>query len=345
MKIAILLSSLAQTGPGFVMRDLANELSKTETVYVITMSQSKEETGKITFSDRVSVSELDFPNGKVTSQMRKKIGEILSDFSIESVISNGIRSDTVIAGLKTDGMQKIAVSHNNPFEDYVNLYGFLKGGAMALMQMRAFRGFDKVVTLNPALRRLHGLFIGKQKVVMILNGVRSVDTRANTNSSLFGVVATFNKRKNQEFILKNTSQSTIILWGNGPTRFELMQNFSKKNIQFAGFSEDKEMIYSSFRVLVSSSISEGMPLNVLEAISAGKPLVLSDIAAHRFLTQFLPPNSYRLFNNQSEYEQAIAYFSDYQYEFEVVETKLKTVYEELFSVEVMASRYLSMLKG
>src|SRR3989344_6897021 len=64
---------------------------------------------------------------------------------------------------------------------------------------------------------------------------------------------------------------------------DLVENLKIKNVLFAGYlgSKDKEMIAELYRradvVVVPSTISEGIPLSLLEAMSSGTPVVATNI--------------------------------------------------------------------
>ena len=60
-------------------------------------------------------------------------------------------------------------------------------------------------------------------------------------------------------------------------------NLSKKEIVFTGFIdyENKMLVYSMAKVLVTPSFYEGFGITPLEAIGAGTPVLISDIPAHK----------------------------------------------------------------
>lgn len=84
--------------------------------------------------------------------------------------------------------------------------------------------------------------------------------------------------KNLEGNLSAARQSqaeSILVWGNS----ESMPH--DERVQFRGYSADQKAIFNSFDVFLSLSKDETFGLVVVQALSAGKPCVLSDIPAHR----------------------------------------------------------------
>lgn len=78
-----------------------------------------------------------------------------------------------------------------------------------------------------------------------------------------------------------------MLVGDGPARAELEARARRtglsERIEFTGFRENIPEILASFDIAVQPSISEGLSISVLEAMAAGKPLVVCDIVGNREL--------------------------------------------------------------
>lgn len=57
----------------------------------------------------------------------------------------------------------------------------------------------------------------------------------------------------------------------------------ENRVDFLGHREDIEVLLHACDVAVASSIREGLPVNVMEALACGLPVVLSDNRGHREL--------------------------------------------------------------
>lgn len=103
-----------------------------------------------------------------------------------------------------------------------------------------------------------------------------------------------NKNKNQATLIKSMSdvineypKTKLLLAGNGPTHDELeklIQDLNLgKNIELLGYRTDLEDYVNLCDLVVSASFREGMPLNIMEAMICGKPVIASNNRGHREL--------------------------------------------------------------
>ena len=106
-------------------------------------------------------------------------------------------------------------------------------------------------------------------------------------------------------LLKNKNQATLIravailkdsipgirllLAGNGPMRDDLESLVKEleleSNIVFTGYRPDIERYTNACDIVVSASFREGLPLNILEAMRCGKPVVASGNRGHNELVK------------------------------------------------------------
>ena len=56
-------------------------------------------------------------------------------------------------------------------------------------------------------------------------------------------------------------------------------------VRFPGFVQDMRTYYQAADLCVSSSRSEGLPFNVMEAMACGLPVVASDVKGHQDLVE------------------------------------------------------------
>lgn len=105
-------------------------------------------------------------------------------------------------------------------------------------------------------------------------------------------VAEFSKRKNQRFLLNSIRKLVddgfknmkLILLGDGKFLNELKTYAQELNISnnliFTGYTKDTCTYYQISDICVSSSRSEGLPFNIMEAMSVGLPIVASNVKGH-----------------------------------------------------------------
>lgn len=115
------------------------------------------------------------------------------------------------------------------------------------------------------------------------------------NDFLLIYVAEFSKRKNQRFLLNainkliNDGYTNIklMLLGDGLLLNELRHYTQQlgidNNVYFVGYTKDTCTYYQMADICVSSSRIEGLPFNIMEAMSVGLPIVASNIKGHNDL--------------------------------------------------------------
>ncbi|MGG0178007.1 glycosyltransferase family 4 protein [Gottfriedia acidiceleris] len=106
--------------------------------------------------------------------------------------------------------------------------------------------------------------------------------------------AEFNKNKNQQFLLNSLalikdelSNVKLLLAGEGALLNECKQLANQLGIShmvdFLGFRKDIKEILPMCDVAVGSSLREGLPVNIMEAMSCGLPIIAVDNRGHREL--------------------------------------------------------------
>ena len=108
--------------------------------------------------------------------------------------------------------------------------------------------------------------------------------------------AEFSKRKNHiellrglSIVAKDRPDILLVLCGEGKLRPEIeretVQLGLTENVLFAGWRGNMEEIYAAADLSVTSSISEGLPFNVLESQLCGIPVIASAIRGHTDLIE------------------------------------------------------------
>src|SRR5699024_3130419 len=81
----------------------------------------------------------------------------------------------------------------------------------------------------------------------------------------------------------------LLLAGEGP-KLEACRNLAQElglndTVTFLGFQKELERLLQLCDIAVAASIREGLPVNVMEAMACGLPVVASDNRGHRELIQ------------------------------------------------------------
>mgnify|MGYP002627342926 CR=1 FL=1 len=109
------------------------------------------------------------------------------------------------------------------------------------------------------------------------------------------VVAELNKNKNQIMLVQkvpelNSIIPTLKILLIGKETLPIVRNFVEKEnlgdtVQFLGYRNDVEKLTMISDIAFSASLREGLPVNIIEAMACGIPVVASDNRGHRSLVR------------------------------------------------------------
>jgi glycosyltransferase involved in cell wall biosynthesis len=140
----------------------------------------------------------------------------------------------------------------------------------------------------------------RRKVVVVGNGIDAASLAVAPDAELrrelgiperavvVGTVGRLTEIKRQDFLLRGFARvalaradAHLLVVGDGPMRTEL-EILARTlgvsgRVHFAGYRADPERFYPLMDVFALTSRSEGMPLSVLEAWAAGKPVVATRV--------------------------------------------------------------------
>ena len=111
---------------------------------------------------------------------------------------------------------------------------------------------------------------------------------------VFSYIAELNANKNQMLLIKTIQELKkeqhnirLLLIGDGPLKEQYQQYIKENNleneIQLLGKRQDINELLSITNIYLTSSIREGLPVNVMEAMYKGLPIIATDNRGHREL--------------------------------------------------------------
>jgi glycosyltransferase EpsD len=147
------------------------------------------------------------------------------------------------------------------------------------------------------ISHVHGVGVNTDKFKPIsTDHKRSLrkDMGYDSDDILLFFAAEFNKNKNQKLLIKSLSllkddipQIKLLLAGDGQMVNSCRQhavNLGLENrVEFLGYRNDIEKFLSISDIAVASSIREGLPVNIMEAMSCGLPVITTNNRGHREL--------------------------------------------------------------
>ena len=113
------------------------------------------------------------------------------------------------------------------------------------------------------------------------------------NKIILTYIGELSKRKNQEFLInaikdyQKKEKIQLVLVGLGRLEQDLKKivekNKLKNNVLFLGYRKDIADVLGATDILISTSYQEGLPVNILEGMFSGKPILVSDCRGNRDL--------------------------------------------------------------
>ncbi len=307
IKLLYIVSHLKRCGPNNQLYNLLSNFDKEELhVCLLTLSPETQDSlwNKFEALD-IELHALNLSRFEAVFAAPGKIKKQIQRFQPDIIHTQDLRPD-LISGFLLKKHLRVATLRNFPFEDYVNNYGMIKGKIIALLHLRALKKTANVYANSEATaQRLNDL--GYTFLNFINNGVETdvfKPTSAATveklkiklglpiNGKIILSVGHLSPGKNPEELLKAFETMTpkeelhLLMLGDGILMQQLRDKYTNSNIHFLGRKSDVKNFYKIADIFISSSLSEGLPNTVLEALSTGTPCILSDIPPHKMIASY-----------------------------------------------------------
>ncbi len=192
--------------------------------------------------------------------------------------------------------------HGHVFDGY---FGYLKTKMIVLIERLLAHFTTKIITISDKVRKdvieRHrisndskattiplGLELGPFLEANKYRGHLRKELGLLDNTPLIGIVARLVPIKGHQYFLEAAAQVTrvhptakFLIIGDGELRSHL-EDYAKllgirENIIFSGFRKDLIKIYADLDIVTLSSLNEGLPVTIIEALAAAKPVVATDV--------------------------------------------------------------------
>lgn len=198
--------------------------------------------------------------------------------------------------LHSERMPRVTTSHGTRLLDLkLVFYNYL--------DRLLLRRFDRVVCVSPELREqaLHS-GVHTEKVSVIDNGI-DVEEFTTLSASggrellqlrpedvVIGTVAALSLEKGQRYLIEATASVCrdipnirLVFVGDGPLAVDLKSMARdaglENKVKFTGIRRDIVMLLHAFDIFVLPSLQEGLPMALLEAMSAGRAVIATEVGA------------------------------------------------------------------
>lgn len=293
-RIVFVINYVIKNGPSSVLLNIINNLDQSEyEISLITLFQENDaevvstlRTRGVTVFECTSMSRIKCFLGR-----SKELDTIVKDENFDILHTHGFIPDILSARLKFP-IKKITTIHNNMYEDYLDSYGWIKSRIFITLHLKALKKLDECVCCSESVYKV--MMQRLNNVTFIRNGIepahaRSVATREELNipddARVLLYAGVLNSGKNivwliEKFVQYHENEEYLLVLGNGEKEAECKAK-ADDHVRMLGFQTDPIAYMNISDVYVSASKSEGFSISVLEALSCGLGLLLSDIPSHR----------------------------------------------------------------
>jgi glycosyltransferase involved in cell wall biosynthesis len=221
----------------------------------------------------------------------------INEQDIRIVHSHGYKPNIFLGLLYVESFKRISTIHGWSKES-----AGLRGKTYELLDAISLKAFDAIVAVSHAvandLRKrgikdnaikviYNGLKISKEKPAYDISNIRQ-RFGLEDNSFVVGTVGRLESVKGHSYLIKAISSvaeeikhCNLLIAGEGSLRDSLMSTIQKYNltdrVRLVGYVSDLDQFLSMIDLFVLPSLSEGLPISLLEAMAAEKPIIASAV--------------------------------------------------------------------
>lgn len=367
------ITTYMQGGAGRIIRDLAVMQTQDEHNVVIVIND-KEEAGYESYKEyidelkkkKIKIYRVDSTfkrNIYLNVEAASEVNDIIKKNNIE-IIHSHAATPSMIAMLAKSTINNKKI----PIIQTMHGWGTNKNIYHEKMDKDILNLVDRVITVSEADKKLlisKGVVLSKIKT--IYNGVSDYDEyRGKYNLNLteeilkvkeegaivLGCIGTVCARKNQRMILEalkfmNDINIKVIFLGEGDQIEKLndiaIKNKTDKNIKFYGYVDRAYLYIKYFDYTILPSLSEGLPLTILESFREGKPVIVSNIEVCSEIVEDGKNGFVFDVNDSIDLVRVIkkAVNIKYSSEYELISTKCRVDFNHKYRMEEMYKKYMS----
>ncbi|MGK2285334.1 glycosyltransferase family 4 protein [Pedomonas sp. V897] len=314
------ISTLARTGPVNVLHGITSNYDPQRYRAVIaTLSPEPEQSRLKDFQARgIEIHQLNLSRLRSMLDGKQQLATLIEKIGPSVIHTHGARADILASSIPWVRGHILSTIHADLRTDYRMAYGVLRGTFLATRHIKSLRCGIRPIAVSPAVAEA----LGRENVHadIILNGIdtelfRPLSSREEVkhlrealgfpvDATIFLHTGVLIPRKRpldviKSFVAADLGPSAFLVFvGDGPLRQECEAAArGMPSIRFLGPRSDVPKLLQASDALVSASVSEGLPMALIEGAATGTRILASDIQAHQ-LVRNLFPAQVDLFNTE-----------------------------------------------
>lgn len=276
--------------------------------------------------------------------------------------SHGYKGN-ILLGILPKSLRKIPIV--STVHGYTKEKQFGKLFLYQIIDRVCLQRLDAAVIVSESMRQQIPTKTLSDKLYVVNNGLPDINQlqQSGNYNSLFksdemkiGTLGRFSFEKNfsllidaMRIVVKQLPRARLVIYGDGPLRHELQQQINQyelaQHIQLPGYLDDTPPFFAELDVFVNCSLTEGMPISLLEAMRQGCRVVATDIIANRCLLQSISCKTY-LSTPVAEKlaENIIVALNESPEEVAAQKKSYQDTFREKFSSQLMARNYTEIYR-
>lgn len=216
---------------------------------------------------------------------------------VHIIHSHGYKPNILLSILPHKGVSVVSTVHG-----WSTQTGDTKGRIYQFIDSLALKKMDKVIAVSQSVfEDLLRRGVSRNKITTIYNGITFNDSEnqhagttvrtehgVSENTFVIGAVGRLAPIKGYEYLIeamasaaKNIPDWKLFIAGEGPLKDDLVRKIAEcgltSHITLVGYQSPVSRFLSMLDVFVMPSLSEGLPIALLEAMSCGKPVLASSV--------------------------------------------------------------------
>jgi glycosyltransferase involved in cell wall biosynthesis len=344
MNIGIFISRLTNAGPVNVIYNLIHGTTDNSIRYVIFTLRPELPTNTRMYDFNLLDVSVKCMYDKSILRIFYNIKRGLKSFNIDLIHAHCFRTLFFCSFFP---IKKIFTVHQNFYCDWPMAYGIL-GRIMIIAENIMLMRWNKVICCAEYLQSILRKRIVNKNISHVRNGAipdniierKGVDKKQIT----YIYVGSIDKRKNVEKLCKSFSlfslQNEALLCLGSGEKYSDIKEMKLRNVEMLGFHDEVRSFMQKADYFISLSLSEGLPMAVIEALAAGLPVILSDIPSHK---------EFFLLNNEigvlvkNDLDSALEKMRNRNYE--EMSRQAYNTYSQYLTSEMMSNQYISYYKS